>query len=335
MGRFACGDLDVVSSEAATCSSRRPPILMEDIDLLVGDREKYLVVYQPQYYHFLVNTLTSIQRVLKSNPATVFVIILPDEQVLKQLGMGAPSIVQHLMNALRAANVDFVVLNAVVIGDDGTIRTPIYKISNFNWLLDSDHEMLEKYEPGAMDVVEAVTNLLKPIGLVDSYEKKKIYLSRAKVGNHQGYRVEDGVEWDGYRDDIRIYNESLVEDYMRSIGYEVVYSEDFSSFKDQVEYMSKVGVVVSPTGTGLINIAFMDPGSTVVELKVELLFNSENEGLHQRFIYDYESIAIAAGHEYISLPIAGKSGAVAVEKLKEISLRLQSLGQADPTRIFL
>lgn len=60
-------------------------------------------------------------------------------------------------------------------------------------------------------------------------------------------------------------NEEDVENYMRSKGFIIIYSETLS-FKQQIRLFSMANVVVSAHGAGLTNIGFMDRGTTLIEL---------------------------------------------------------------------
>ena len=64
----------------------------------------------------------------------------------------------------------------------------------------------------------------------------------------------------------RINDEYKIADFFRQNGIEVVSSEDFKSIKDQIEYFSKLSCLISPTGSGLVNMMYMQENSTVVEL---------------------------------------------------------------------
>jgi hypothetical protein len=86
---------------------------------------------------------------------------------------------------------------------------------------------------------------------------KKIYLSRGKV--FLNTTVGD-----------RASREEILEDYMRTLGFIVVYPEDFETYEQQLEVIASARVVASVTSSALLSSIFMSPGSTVVEFAVEL-----------------------------------------------------------------
>jgi capsular polysaccharide biosynthesis protein len=56
----------------------------------------------------------------------------------------------------------------------------------------------------------------------------------------------------------------LLEDYLSSIGFDILYLEDLS-IQDQITRFSAAKVVVAPHGAGLSNIVFLDEGARVLE----------------------------------------------------------------------
>jgi capsular polysaccharide biosynthesis protein len=59
-------------------------------------------------------------------------------------------------------------------------------------------------------------------------------------------------------------SEILLEDYLSSIGFDILYLEDLS-IQDQITRFSAAKVVVAPHGAGLSNIVFLDEGARVLE----------------------------------------------------------------------
>ena len=62
-----------------------------------------------------------------------------------------------------------------------------------------------------------------------------------------------------------IQNAFLLQRYLVSKGFEIVYPEKLS-FEDQVRLFSTAKIVVGPTGAAMANIIFMQPGSQVIGL---------------------------------------------------------------------
>lgn len=129
---------------------------------------------------------------------------------------------------------DYVVLDNL----DGTT----IEVKNFfytNYFKPTEHgidEMSKVYRAYAKNPGEAPT--------------KKVYLSRKRVVSS----------------DPRIDDETVVEDYFREKGFEVVSPEDFKSMPDQIDYMSQVKVLATISGSGLLNQLFMQNGQEILSL---------------------------------------------------------------------
>lgn len=79
---------------------------------------------------------------------------------------------------------------------------------------------------------------------------RKIYVSRAKTSRRF------------------VINENEVVELLQNKGFEVVHFQDLS-FKQQVHLSSESSIMVGLTGSGLNNMMFMNPGSKVLEFKME------------------------------------------------------------------
>lgn len=80
--------------------------------------------------------------------------------------------------------------------------------------------------------------------------KRRIYVPRRNVGMR------------------RVVNEAAVEEALRPLGFEVFDNAEHS-MREQVRAFRDAEMIVSPHGAGLSNIAYCDPGTTVVELVPE------------------------------------------------------------------
>lgn len=110
---------------------------------------------------------------------------------------------------------------------------------------------------------------------------RKIYLSRGKTTTYNG---NQGVDMDAndIADDVdkiheirnthihkfstRIDDEKALEDYMVTLGFEIIYPEDYSSYKDQLQLFASSKAVVSITSSGLSPCFVMAPNTSVFEI---------------------------------------------------------------------
>jgi hypothetical protein len=135
---------------------------------------------------------------------------------------------------------------------------------------------------------------------------RTVYISRANLlgrGADQE-KLNPGTK---FRHDSRINDEKRLEDFLSSMGVEIVLPESFKNFEEQMSYFDTVKTAISLTSSGLTNIIFMRPGSNVIELVTPLLINTRinedtqmwdaEEALH----HIYELISFEKHHKHISI----------------------------------
>lgn len=95
---------------------------------------------------------------------------------------------------------------------------------------------------------------------------RKIFLSRS---------LAIGREYDAptlkYSNDNRIDDHQKLEELFISMGYEIVRTEELSSFQQQLDLFYETKVLASITGSGLANAAFMQRGQTLIEIVTPLV----------------------------------------------------------------
>ena len=74
-----------------------------------------------------------------------------------------------------------------------------------------------------------------------------------------------------FNNDSRMDDHEELERIFIDLGYEVVYAENFPTFQDQIDFFHTVKTLASITGSGLTNGAFMQPGTTMIEITTPLL----------------------------------------------------------------
>lgn len=100
----------------------------------------------------------------------------------------------------------------------------------------------------------------------DAVASKSVLVSRAKMGKRDS--VAEGLS---HTSDERMDDHEALEGYFASLGYDIVHAEKFQSFQDQLDYFYSVKTLVSLTGSGLTNAAFMQPGGTMFEIVTPLV----------------------------------------------------------------
>jgi hypothetical protein len=135
---------------------------------------------------------------------------------------------------------------------------------------------------------------------------RTVYLSRSALSD-RSMEQQDINLGTKFRHDLRIDNEKKLEDFLSSIGVEIVSPENFKDFQEQVSYFDTVKTAISLTSSGLTNAIFMRPGSNVIEIVTPLListFQDEDskmwdaeEALH----HIYELISFEKRHKHIGI----------------------------------
>ncbi|SDC36723.1 Protein of unknown function [Acinetobacter marinus] len=118
--------------------------------------------------------------------------------------------------------------------------------------------------------------------------RKKVYLSRLKSRRP-------------------IQNELEVENFLRCLNFEIVYSEDLN-FEQQCNLFSEIEYLVAPHGAGLANICFMPEGATLVEIfekgmiKADFYLRSTHNKLKYDFLFldDNKNLDLKSLNEIIS-----------------------------------
>jgi hypothetical protein len=105
----------------------------------------------------------------------------------------------------------------------------------------------------------------------------------------------------------RIDNDKLIQDFFVSVGFEVIYPENFKTFTDQINYFSECSVIAGISGSGLANNIFMKPGGSVIELLS--IFDVPSSEEYPIEIHNfYRIMANAMGHLYFSVSnLSGKA----------------------------
>lgn len=244
---------------------------------LCSDREKVLVRLRNEYFHCIMDTLAIILQEHKKNPDRLFLINFESKNLTTLFDT---SHISFVFDILRRKKIDFQVINVT--------ETNNYLIDNF-WFF-----------PMYPVLQSSVENILEEIEYLFSKEEptKKVYLSRSKTpkkAEHVLFNSTDPEKF-FFKHDQRI-EDDLVKEYFISLGFEVVYPEDFSNMQEQINYFSTVKTIVSVTGAGLLNLLFIPKGSKVVELVTPLGING-TESIHQW----YHSLSFAKRHRYTSIP---------------------------------
>lgn len=134
--------------------------------------------------------------------------------------------------------------------------------------------------------------------------EKIVYLARSKVTPKSVVSISNGRDEDTLRikSDLRIDDEDVLINYFKGRGFEIVYPEDFKTFEEQAIFFNNVKTMICPSGSGMANLMFMQPGQTVVELQTPVLIGG-NQQVHPFYV----AFSWAKKHTYIAIPHERKS----------------------------
>lgn len=125
-------------------------------------------------------------------------------------------------------------------------------------------------------------------------KNKKVFISR-KYANRELSEIE-----------ARTIDHKHLEEIFESLGFEILYAENFTSFVDQINYFNEVSVLAAVSGSGLTNSILMNPGSKVIELVMPFpLFHNLSNGttrLSQELHHYYTTTAYFKKHQVLLIP---------------------------------
>lgn len=135
---------------------------------------------------------------------------------------------------------------------------------------------------------------------------RNVYISRKSMDQRDySNTIVDGPS---HKNDTRVYDEKKLEDFFKSVGFDIAVPENFSSFKEQLNYFYETKLLVSLTGGSLLNAIFMKNNSTVVEIvtsKVNpLAMHEKTNGLFQVeevLHHFYELLSWHKNHAYVCI----------------------------------
>jgi hypothetical protein len=142
---------------------------------------------------------------------------------------------------------------------------------------------------------------------------RKIYLSRSFIQKRDFSKII--LPGASFSHDQRIDDETLLENYLKDNGFEIIIPEtSFETFEDQINKFYEAKTIISLTGSGLINMVWMQPGSTVIELATSMVVplhfvNEENNVRHveETIHHFFSTLSINKQHNYIAIPNTKRS----------------------------
>jgi hypothetical protein len=242
----------------------------------LSEEEAVFVKFSLAYYHFFAEFINPVVYYYKDNPKAKFYI---------EVELGAGSINQ-LLEFMMFANKIFDLIG--VKYEYIILKNRAFFVKNLT-IIDPDLVPLETFNVLYNFLIEH--NIL-------SKEKpfRKVYISRKKAtadtirrsANIKSYPKNEFDHAIRLGKNIRMFKESLLEKYFKSLGFEIIDSENLVNMFEKFKFFSEVRVLAGTTGAGLINIFNMRPEvSFIFEISVPMLTGASEKSwvlsIHQYY----------------------------------------------------
>lgn len=226
----------------------------------------FFIYNTDNYFHFLYDTLPYLISFKK----------LKEEIINLKLLMNYPNhqsnkfypFVKEMLDILDIKDDD------IVIADNSTIYSEIYVSSSYTHGIDSNKPPREEIYSFYKDIVSKVTSFK-----TDNKYPKKIYISRRTWLHNDFSNI--GTNYTQRR---RMENEDELVEYLKSIGYEEVFTEKLSTI-EKIEMFSSVESVVSAIGGGSCNVLFSNENC-----KHYCIVSPTFLDVNYRFIYSLDKV---------------------------------------------
>ena len=204
--------------------------------------------------------------------------------------------------------------------DDLDINYELFDPSDLNAIYINDFYTLSQQQVSFEDVEYLYGIVQKYIHNTELKPFRNIYVSRKNVERRDYPKQKPGLMFNG---DNRILDEDALEDYLVSLGFEVVYPEDFDDFVDQINYFYEAKTIISATSSGMTNAIFMQPGGTMIELMTPLVlalgnpYGEDDIDAQDILHHLYQIIAYNKRHTYIGIPNHGRESKTIKETIQD------------------
>ena len=292
--------------------------LVED-PFLTSDEIKYVFRLDQPYGHFITDTICRIFRLHKSNPSAALVIIVDLVNPYDYQQSETDKQLKFLEMLLQKNSVRYtLIMNRDRHNPQGG-STEVYRFNNAVFFSGEEYSV----NISLLNVTKLLEEYVLGSILDSRGGSRKLYLSRGALKQPANPFRKDTAELEPgefrYEDNVRIYDEKLVEDYLSSKGFEIFKSEEFESLEDQIRYINTASLVVAVSGSALVNVLFMESNKTVIELKVEDMYKPyDGADFSYSTFMEYVNHSYAKGHTHIGVDLYNKQGSTAVEKLENL-----------------
>jgi len=246
----------------------------------VNNEHKVWIAINSSFFHFFMDSIASIIVFHKKYPKIQFIIDFVDLHDNEH-----DIYLSFLKDFLKTKKINHVIIE----------KNFVIKINNFftvNSLIKSDFAINEIYNFSQKYVKEK-----------NKIPTKKVYISRKFTPSHRNVIQFKNLGIDINEvgiSDVRVYNEKVLENFLKLNGFEIVYAEKFTSIKEQINYFNDVSLLIAATSSGLLNSIFMPPNGTVIDLITPIIPGVSDA--YQIHSHQYLEMAYAKKHNYLGIP---------------------------------
>ena len=257
-----------------------------EVKNFLSDKKKVFISLTTQPYHFFHDCIGHFLSIYEKEPNALYIFDLSalhkrDEKYLS-----------FFKKTLENKNVDFIFLQL-------TQETIIYA-NNF-YIQYTSNETTN----AGNNIYDFFSSWIKN---KETKPFRKIYLSRSFIQKGDFSKIV--LPGASFSHDERIDDEKLLENYLKDNGFEIIVPETyFDTFEDQVNKFYEAKTIISLTGSGLINMVWMQPGCTVVELATSMVLplnfaDEENNIRHveETIHHFFSTLSINKQHNYVAIP---------------------------------
>ena len=253
---------------------------------LTNDKTNFFIFAQSGIYHTIVNTMSAILYLNDEYENANFIIQTND---IYRVPDQRKKMVDFLELFLNDNNISYNLIDDL---------KDVAIVKNFYML---DHHMIRIKTDSDYLVKVKIWGRLK----LNNSDVDKVYISRKNLTQ------------------TRLKNESVLEDYLKSLGFFIFYPEDCDTLIDQLSIVSNASTIVSLTSSGLANAFFAKEGATLIELVTSL--DIYNNGKEKKFLHQiYSAMSFVVGLNYVGVPNKNKD-ALDVINYFELNSKIKSL----------
>lgn len=197
--------------------------------------------------------------------------------------------------------------------DDLGIEYQNFNPQEYKYIL-ADNAIFPGWLDPSIETAEELYNVYKKYFDYVENPNKKAYISR-KNYHDRYYGNIIGIP---YTEDVRMYDDEILEDYLSSKGFDIITPEhDFKTYEEQMGYFAQVKTLMAVSCSGISNSFYMKPNGNIFELLTSfivrdfgnmeihpdlpdprLLFRPGSEMIHPI----YHTMSYIKHHNYFAMP---------------------------------